>query len=55
MKKYKTSGKKYFYGCGQSARARGFTKDQGIRFFSFQDLPPFALIAFDAGFRGLSL
>jgi hypothetical protein len=49
------SGKKYFYALGQSARARGLTKDQGIALFCVEAALPFALIAFDAGYRGLSL
>lgn len=49
------SGKKYFYALGQSARARGLTKDQGIALFRLDVALPFALIAFDAGYRGLSL
>lgn len=49
------SGKKYFYALGQSARARGLTKDQGIALYSIESALPFALIAFDAGYRGLSL
>jgi hypothetical protein len=49
------SGKKYFYALGQSARARGLTKDQGIELYKLQVTLPFALIAFDAGYRGLSL
>jgi hypothetical protein len=49
------SGKKYFYALGQSARARGLTKDQGIELYKLQSALPFALIAFDAGYRGMSL
>lgn len=49
------SGKKYFYACGQSARAKGFTKDQGMILYAVDAALPYARIAFDAGYRGLSL
>lgn len=49
------SGKKYFYALGQSARARGLTKDQGMELFCVEAGEPYARIAFDAGYRGLSL
>jgi len=49
------SGKKYFYALGQRARAQGLTKDQGVAKFRLDCALPFALIAFDAGYRGLSL
>lgn len=49
------SGKKYFYALGQSARARGWTKAQGETYHQIDAAPDFARIAFDAGFRGLSL
>ena len=49
------TGKKYFYACGQSARARGFTKSQGELLYSIDSAAPYARIAFDAGFRGLSI
>ncbi len=49
------SGKKYFYALGQSARARGLTKGQGETLFSIEMALPYARIAFDAGYRGLSL
>lgn len=54
MKRKTMSGKKYFYSLGQRVRARGFTKDQGMEFYKIDSAPPFARIAFDAGFRGLS-
>ena len=47
--------KVYFYGLGQSARARGLTKDQGMELYAIESGEPFARIAFDAGYRGLSL
>jgi len=49
------TGKKYFYGLGQSARARGFTKDEGMTLYRIEAALPYARIAFDAGYRGLSL
>jgi len=51
------SGKKYFYALGQSCRARGFTKDQGMTLYCIEaeGVQPYARIAFDAGYRGLSL
>jgi hypothetical protein len=49
------SGKKYFYALGQSVRARGWTKSEGESFYSLESALPYANIAFDAGFRGLSL
>jgi hypothetical protein len=49
------SGKKYFYALGQKCRAKGLTKDQGIMLFKVEAALPYARIAFDAGFRGLSL
>ena len=49
------SGKKYFYALGQSARARGFSKDQGMILYCIESAQPYARIAFDAGYRGLSL
>jgi hypothetical protein len=54
MKRTSMSGKKYFYSLGQSARARGLTKDQGLEFYNLDSAPPYARIAFDAGYRGLS-
>jgi hypothetical protein len=49
------SGKKYFYALGQSARARGLTKIQGEVIFCLESALPYARIAYDAGYRGLSL
>ena len=51
----KMSGKKYFYALGQSVRARGLTKDQGMELYAIEAGAPHARIAFDAGYRGLSL
>ena len=48
------SGKKYFYALGQSARAKGMTKDQGMTLYCIEASAPYARIAFDAGYRGLS-
>lgn len=47
--------KVYFYALGQSARARGFSKEGGMEFYCIEAGLPFARIAFDAGYRGLSL
>ena len=47
--------KVYFYGLGQSARQRGMTKEQGMAFYRIEAGLSFARIAFDAGYRGLSL
>jgi hypothetical protein len=49
------SGKKYFYALGQSARAKGMTKDQGIALYCIGSAQNYARIAFDAGYRGLSI
>jgi hypothetical protein len=49
------SGKKYFYALGQSARAKGLTKDQGMTLYAIESGADYARIAFDAGYRGLSL
>lgn len=49
------SGRKYFYGLGQSARARGWTKDAGIKYFGLEKALPYAMIYYDKGYRGLSL
>ena len=49
------SRKKYFYALGQSARARGLTKIQGEALYRLDTAIPYARIAYDAGFRGLSL
>lgn len=51
------SGKKYFYALGQSVRARGLSKDEGMALYHIEaeGVQPYARIAFDAGYRGLSL
>lgn len=49
------SGKKYFYALGQRARAKGFSKDAGMALYRIEAAPDYARIAFDAGYRGLSL
>lgn len=49
------SGKRYFYALGQSVRARGLTKDQGMTMYCVDAAYPYARIAFDAGYRGLAL
>ena len=49
------TGKKYFYALGQSVRAKGLTKDKGMEFYCIEAGLPYARIAFDAGFRGLSI
>jgi hypothetical protein len=49
------SGKKYFYALGQSARAKGLTKDQGMELYAIESAQDYARIAFDAGYRGLSV
>jgi hypothetical protein len=55
MKNPSLSGKKYFYAVGQRTRAKGWSKDQGMHFYKIDMAPPYAQIAYDAGFRGLSL
>jgi hypothetical protein len=47
------AGKKYFYALGQRTRAKGMTKDQGMALYAIESGPE--RIAFDAGYRGLSL
>ena len=49
------SGKKYFYAIGQSVRAKGLSKDAGIQLYRLDSALPYAMIAYDAGFRGLAL
>lgn len=49
------TGKKYFYALGQRVRAKGLTKDQGMILYSIESAQAYARIAFDAGYRGLSL
>lgn len=48
------SGKKYFYACGQSARARGLTKSSAEEFYT-KGGQEYARIYFDKGYRGLSM
>lgn len=48
-------GKRYFYALGQSCRAKGLSKDQGMELFKVEAGLPYARIAFDAGYRGLAL
>jgi hypothetical protein len=48
------TGKKYFYALGQSARAKGMTKDQGMALYAIEAAQDYARIAFDAGYRGLA-
>ena len=47
-------GKKYFYALGQSARSRGWTKEQGMTVLAIPT-DGYAHIYFDLGYRGLSL
>ena len=49
------SGKRYFYALGQSARAKGLTKEQGMVLYAIEAGAHYARIAYDAGYRGLSL
>ena len=49
------SGKKYFYALGQRARSKGLTKDQGMAMYAIEQAHSYARIAFDAGYRGLTL
>lgn len=49
------SGSKYFYALGQRARAVGWTKEQGEKFYRIDAALPYAQIYFDKGYRGLSL
>ena len=49
------TGKRYFYACGQSARARGFSKSEAEVLYAIEHAAPYARIAFDAGYRGLGL
>ena len=55
MRNIALSGKKYFYAIGQRVRAKGWSKDQGMEFYKIDSAQPYARIAYDAGFRGLSL
>lgn len=47
--------KVYFYALGQSARAKGLTKDQGMVLYHIDAAKDFARIYFDKGYRGLGL
>ena len=49
------SGKKYFYALGQRCRALGLTKDEGMELYRIDAGREYCRIAFDAGFRGLSI
>lgn len=49
------AGKKYFYSLGQRTRAYGWTKEAGMDFYKIDAGIDYARIAFDAGYRGLSL
>jgi hypothetical protein len=49
------SGKKYFYALGQSARARGMSKVSAENFYCVESMVDYARIAFDKGYRGLSI
>jgi len=55
MKRAKYSGAKYFYAIGQRVRAKGLSKEQGIQLFRLDSALPYALIAYDKGFRGLAI
>lgn len=55
LKENRMTGKKYFYALGQRARSRGLTKDQGMILYRIEAGLPYARIAYDAGYRGLSL
>jgi hypothetical protein len=46
--------KVYFYGLGQSVRARGWTKAHGEEYY-LKGAQDFARIYFDKGYRGLAL
>lgn len=49
------SSKQWFYAKGQSARAMGWPKSHAEAWYSIDTAADYARIAFDAGFRGLSL
>lgn len=49
------TGKKYFYAAGQRVRAMGLSKDAGIALYRLDAASPYAMIAYDAGFRGLRM
>jgi len=48
------SGKKYFYACGQRARALGMSKVTAEEFYC-KGAYDYARIYFDKGYRGLAL
>ncbi len=49
------SSKKWFYAMGQRSRALGWSKSRAEAWYGIDSAADFARIAFDAGFRGLSL
>ena len=49
------SSKMWFYARGQIARARGWSRGKAEEYHRIDVAADFARIAFDAGFRGLSL
>lgn len=53
MKNPSLRGKKYFYAIGQRCRAKGLSKDAGIQLYRLDQALPYAMIAYDAGYRGL--
>ena len=55
MKRLRTAGNKYFYAIGQRVRAKGLSKDAGVLLYRIDAAPPYAMIAYDKGFRGLAL
>jgi hypothetical protein len=55
QRKFMPSGRKYFYSLGQRARSKGWTKEQGIKYYALESSLPHALIYYDKGYRGLSL
>ena len=55
MKRMKMSGAKYFYAIGMRCREKGIGKEAGIQLYGLEAALPYALIAYDKGFRGLAL
>ena len=49
------SGKKYFYSLGQRARSCGLSKLTAENFYCIESAADYARIAFDKGYRGLSI
>jgi hypothetical protein len=49
------SGKKYFYALGQRCRAKNMSKVSAENFHQVDNMLGYARIAFDKGFRGLSI